>query len=372
MRIRLRDAAFSYPRPRSGERSGPALAGINLDVAEGEFFTLLGPSGCGKTTLLWLLAGFLQPSGGDIFFDNERVNDLPPERRGAGVVFQNYALFPHMTVFDNAAFGPRSKRLPEAETAERVRRALELANLPATMASRRPSELSGGQQQRAALARAAAVHPRVLLMDEPLSNLDAALRLDTRRRVRRLQRDLGVTAVYVTHDQEEAFALSDRLAVMRHGRLLQIGTPEELYIRPERPFAARFLGRCNLLPVQLEDGGKTVRAEGVGAFAAPPRAEALAPDAREALLLVRPEQLVPVELACPESPPVRLRGRLADEEYLGERRVLSVESPAAAPGELIEVALHGASARRDPPAPGAEIELAFDPAECRLLPASDD
>jgi ABC-type Fe3+/spermidine/putrescine transport system ATPase subunit len=367
MKIQLRDLSFAYPRPRSGEAAGPVLSNVSLDVLEGEFFTLLGPSGCGKTTLLWLLAGFLKPSAGEILFNDEIANDTPPEDRSIGIVFQNYALFPHMSVFENVAFGPKSRGESKAEIVQRVETSLAMVNLP-QIATRRPAELSGGQQQRVALARAVAAKPRALLMDEPLSNLDAALRLETRRRVKELQREVGATTVYVTHDQEEAFALSDRLAVMNAGRLFQVGSPDELYQKPERPFVASFLGRCNLLPVAIR--GEKITVPEVGEFPAPPRASTLPDNATEAFLLIRPEQLR-LETKGEDSPPARLTGRLVFQEYLGERRVLSVESPALPDGR-VEVALYGAEARREPAALGEEITLGFDPADCWLLPVSDD
>ena len=223
-----------------------AVADLSLEIARGEFLTLLGPSGCGKTTTLRMIAGFEAPTSGRILLDGRDVTGLAPQRRGFGMVFQNYALFPHLDVFENVAFGLKTRGVPKAEVRRRVEEALALVDL-AGYGKRRVQELSGGQQQRVALARALAPEPPVLLLDEPLSNLDAALRERTRGELRALLERIGITAIFVTHDQEEAFALSDRIALMEGGRLQQVGTPEELYTRPVNPFVASFLGRANFL-----------------------------------------------------------------------------------------------------------------------------
>src|SRR5947208_10555843 len=227
---------------------------ISFDVHEGEFFSLLGPSGCGKTTTLRCIAGFETLSGGSIRVGGERLDDKPPHRRDVGLVFQNYALFPHLTVFDNIAFGLRLRRVPKAEIADRVDRVLQLVDL-AVMTARFPAQLSGGQQQRVAIARSLVLEPRILMFDEPLSNLDFKLRLQMREELRNLQRRLGKTSIYVTHDQTEALALSDRIAVLSHGRIEQIGTPDEIYERPASVFVAEFIGSSNLLPVRIVERG---------------------------------------------------------------------------------------------------------------------
>ncbi|MFJ4518944.1 ATP-binding cassette domain-containing protein [Streptomyces sp. NPDC088816] len=223
-----------------------ALRGLDLEISGGEFVALLGPSGCGKSTALNCLAGLLPLTGGRIFLDDERIDQLAPERRGFGMVFQNYALFPHMTVRNNVGFGLKMAKVPKAEAAERVGRALDMVQLTAH-AHKRPGQLSGGQQQRVAIARAIVLEPRLVLMDEPLSNLDAALRLEMRAEIRRLHQRLGLTTVYVTHDQEEALSLADRLVVLRDGRTQQIGTPEEVYSRPANRYVASFMGYRTLL-----------------------------------------------------------------------------------------------------------------------------
>ncbi|ASI98292.1 ABC transporter ATP-binding protein [Thermococcus celer] len=224
-----------------------------LRVKDGEFLTLLGPSGCGKTTTLRIIAGFEKPDGGEVLFDGRPVNDLAPYERGIGIVFQDYALFPHMTVFRNVAFGLEMKGLPKEEIKRKVGRALKLVGLEG-LENRYPEQLSGGQQQRVALARALVVEPDLLLLDEPLSNLDAKIRERLRGEIRRIQRELGITTIYVTHDQEEAMAISDRIAVMNVGRVEQVGKPLELYYHPRTEFVARFLGLSNILELKAENG----------------------------------------------------------------------------------------------------------------------
>jgi iron(III) transport system ATP-binding protein len=225
------------------KRFGPTIAvdGINLDIEDGEIMTLLGPSGCGKTTTLRCIAGFLIPDEGDIYLGDQQITGLSPEKRGIGFVFQNYALWPHMTVYDNLAFGLRLRRVRKAEIKKRVGEALELVRLGG-FAERYPRQLSGGQQQRIALARALVIQPRILLLDEPLSNLDAQLREEMRFEIRELQKSLDITAVYVTHDQAEALVLSDRIAVMNEGVITQIGTPQQIYNQPNNRFVAGFIG----------------------------------------------------------------------------------------------------------------------------------
>ena len=248
-----------------------AVTDVSLDVERGEFFGLLGPSGCGKTTTLRMIAGLEQPDSGSIAFEGRDITNLPAERRGFGMVFQNYALFPHLNVFENVAFGLRARHKPTPEIRERVKGALELVQLPG-YEKRRVDELSGGQQQRVAIARAIAIEPALLLFDEPLSNLDVTLREETRGELRELVGRLGLTAVYVTHDQEEAFALCDRISVMVGGRILQTGRPRDLYEHPAQLTVGRFLGRNNLIRVmrlssskselgefKTLDGGHTIR-----------------------------------------------------------------------------------------------------------------
>ena len=223
-----------------------AVNGISVSIEKGEFFTLLGPSGCGKTTLLRMIAGFYQMDGGNILFGDKIINNVPAHKRDTGMVFQNYAIFPHMTVSENVAYGLKARKVPKKEIKKRVDDALELVQI-SRLKDRKPNELSGGQQQRVALARAFVIEPSVLLMDEPLSNLDAKLRLQMRTVIKKLQRRLGITTIYVTHDQEEALAISDRIAVMKDGRIMQIGIPSEIYKHPQNLFVASFVGTSNLI-----------------------------------------------------------------------------------------------------------------------------
>jgi iron(III) transport system ATP-binding protein len=276
--------------------STPAVIDVSVDVERGEFFGLLGPSGCGKTTTLRMIAGLEQPDAGSVLFEERDITNLPAERRGFGMVFQNYALFPHLNVFENVAFGLRARHKPAPEIRERVKGALELVQLPG-YERRRVDELSGGQQQRVAIARAIAIEPALLLFDEPLSNLDVALREETRGELRELVGRLGLTAVYVTHDQEEAFALCDRISVMFGGHILQTGRPRDLYEHPAQLQVGRFLGRNNLIRVmrlssskselgefKTLDGGHTIRI--------PIKDNNLVPLNQPCILAIRPEHVV--------------------------------------------------------------------------------
>jgi len=233
-----------------------ALKGVSLTFKSGGLTAILGPSGCGKTTLLRSIAGFIQVDAGRILFESEEVTGLPPQRRGTAMVFQNYALWPHMTIFENVSYGLRLQKVPAAEIRRRVLKVLELVEIGnlADVESRKPSALSGGQQQRVALARALVVEPKVLLMDEPLSNLDAKVRQRLRAELRQLQRQVGITAIYVTHDQEEALALADTVVLMDQGTIVQTGTPQEIYLKPTTAFAAEFLGVSNQLEGEVKDG----------------------------------------------------------------------------------------------------------------------
>jgi putative spermidine/putrescine transport system ATP-binding protein len=229
-----------------------ALKGMDLTIKGGEFVALLGPSGCGKSTALNCLAGLLPLTGGRITLDGKRIDDLPPEKRGFGMVFQNYALFPHMSVRRNIGFGLSMRKTPKAELTRRVDEAVRLVQLEEHQ-HKFPAQLSGGQQQRVAIARAIVLEPPLVLMDEPLSNLDAALRLEMRTEIRRLHQSLGLTTVYVTHDQEEALALADRLVVLRLGEVQQVGSPEEVYAHPVNRYVAGFMGYRNMIPVTVDD-----------------------------------------------------------------------------------------------------------------------
>ncbi len=259
MELRIREITKKFDS-YDGTAEVRAVDGVSLTVADGELVTLLGPSGCGKTTLLRMIAGFEDPSGGDLYFGERRMNDVAPNKRNATLVFQSYAIFPHLDVFENIAFGLRLKGMKEGEISARMERVVGLVGLQG-LERRRPSQLSGGQQQRVALARAIVMEPAILLFDEPLSNLDAKLREQMRIEIRRLQKALGITSVYVTHDQSEAMSISDRVVVMRGGRIEQVGSPLELYAKPRNRFVADFIGKANFIegrpsPEGIEIGGR--------------------------------------------------------------------------------------------------------------------
>jgi len=289
-----------------------------FDIREGELFTLLGPSGCGKTTLLRLIAGFYAPDEGEIRFDGKVVNDVPPHERGIGMVFQNYALWPHMTVFENAAYGLKLRKVPKDEIASRIRAVLEKVHLSG-LEGRYPGQLSGGQQQRVALARALVLNPKILLLDEPLSNLDAKIRVQVRAEIRKLQKELGITTVYVTHDQDEALTLSDRIAVFNQGRVFQVGPPKELYERPANRFVADFIGINNLIDgtVQSVNGALLVKTA-VGDIKANP--DSRFQPGQRCVLSVRPENA-----SITGSHENSFKGKVAFAAYLGNTLRYDVE-----------------------------------------------
>ncbi len=285
-----------------------AVDGISLDVAEGTFMTLLGPSGCGKTTTLRMIAGFYSPDRGEIRIRDRVINDIPPHRRNTAMVFQEYALFPHMTVAENVGYGLRMRRVPRPEARRRVALVLELVGLSG-QERKFPHQLSGGQQQRVALARALIVEPEVLLLDEPLSNLDAKLRVRVRTEIRQLQQRLGKTTLYVTHDQEEALAISDQIGVMHNGRILQVGTPAEIYFYPANRFVADFVGLANFIEGEIVDAHH-INVNGLVVTVARPI------DRRgRVTLVVRPEMVRLVPAAAADQP--ALRGRIVATAFLG-------------------------------------------------------
>lgn len=298
-----------------------ALDDLSLSIAGGEFVALLGPSGCGKSTTLNLVAGLLDPSDGMIWLDDQRLDIVPPEKRDFGMVFQNYALFPHLNVADNVGFGLSLRRVGKAERKERVQRALDMVRL-GDQASKRPGQLSGGQQQRVSIARAIVTEPRLVLMDEPLSNLDAKLRIDMRTEVRLLHQELGLTTVYVTHDQAEAMSLADRLVVMRDGVVQQEGLPQEVYENPANIYVAAFVGYRNAIDgVVLADGRVDI---GDAAIAADHRNSRLA-GAPQAVVMIRPEDVVIDESPRPGGNSIPLVVRVS--EYQG--RTFAVEGTTA-------------------------------------------
>ncbi|MFU8875384.1 ABC transporter ATP-binding protein [Micromonospora sp. SL4-19] len=314
--ITLRELTKVYP---NGVR---ALDTLDLEIADGEFFALLGPSGCGKTTLLRTIAGLELASGGTVHIGDRAVTNLPPGQRDVAMVFQDYALFPHMTVRDNIAYPLRIKKVGRSARHEKAASTADELGLSALL-ERRPGQLSGGQQQRVALARAMACHPQVFLLDEPLSNLDARLRLEARTFLKRLQRELGVTTVFVTHDQAEALALADRIAVMEGGRIRQVGTPTEVFRRPANTFVAGFIGSTpmNLVPARVD--GDALAVAGVR-LAAPEDVRGRLTDGQSVVYGVRPEYLDYSSEPVPDA----LTGQVVVVENLGSFSLVSLDVPA--------------------------------------------
>ena len=350
--ISIRDVSKTFARTA-------ALDTVSLEIASGEFITLLGPSGSGKTTLLLVLAGFIRPDSGEIRFGDHDVTLLPPHKRNIGMVFQNYALFPHMTVAGNLAYPLRLRGMARAEVAQRVTRALDMVQL-AGLGERQVEQLSGGQRQRVALARAIIFEPRILLMDEPLSALDKKLREQMQIEVRHLHQRLGMTTVYVTHDQREALTMSDRIAVINHGRLRQIDKPQELYERPNDRFIAEFIGESHFLPVEVR-GGTAYLGERVLGLAEPPRHQAAAQ-----FLVLRPEKLKIIDASDGAGLNVFL-GQVKEFVYQGESSLLYV---SLADGQPIAIRQAAGSAQTAP-LPGAPIRLGLAPADTIIVPSEE-
>lgn len=334
-----------------------ALRPLDLEIRAGEFLTLLGPSGSGKTTLLNIAAGFLDPDGGRVIIGSRDVTALPPRARNVGMVFQNYALFPHLSVFDNVAYGLRVRRVAGAELRSRVDAALALVQL-GDFGKREINQLSGGQQQRVALARAMVIEPDLLLMDEPLGALDRQLRKHVQLEIRRLHNEKPRTTIYVTHDQEEALVMSDRVAIMRNGSIEQIGTPLELYDQPRNAYIAAFLGESNLLPIQVgeaRDGQASFRVDGYdSAWSLPVDDNAF--QSGPALLLARPEAIRPVVQDAPG-----LDAVVEETVHLGELVATRLRLDT---GQMVWMRRMNAP----PHALGKRIRIMWDPAKARLLP----
>ena len=353
---------------RDGTGVVKAVDDVSVDIEQGEFVTLLGPSGCGKTTTLRLIAGFEFPTEGEIILDGEQINDQPPNVRDMAMVFQSYAVFPHLNVFENIAYGPRIKKFSKQEITRQVAEVLTLTELQG-LENRAPNQLSGGQQQRVALARALVMHPKVLLFDEPLSNLDAKLRVQMRSEIRRIQQSLGITSVYVTHDQDEAMVLSDKIVVMNKGRIQQVGSAVEIYRRPLNRFVADFIGRANFLPVEVLGRDGSDPAEGRWAFrlydrtlAAPAAAGALN-EGRPALLMLRPES-IRIAVQGPNGNGVTtLPATVVRTSYLGSM----AEYELNLHGERV-IAIRHDPGEADLYAPGATVQLQLLPDNLYLLP----
>lgn len=302
-----------------------AVNKVSLEIEKGEFFTLLGPSGCGKTTLLRSIAGFNRPEEGEIYFDKKKMNEIPPHKRDVGMVFQNYAVFPHLAVYDNVTYGLKAKKTPAKEIGERTLKAIEMVRLKG-LEKRLPSQLSGGQLQRVAIARALVVEPELLLMDEPLSNLDAKLRIETRSEIRELQQKLGFTTIYVTHDQEEALAISDRIAVMDFGKIQQVGRPWEIYTEPANRFVAEFIGTSNFFEGEMISENEACTIVSVkGVELAIPKHAGL--KGSRISFAIRPEAFRIFEdtEATLNKALFSLKGRISSTEYLGTLTKYEIE-----------------------------------------------
>ncbi len=337
-----------------------AVDGVSLDIAAGELVCLLGPSGCGKTTTLNLIAGFLHPDDGTVSIEGRDMRGVPPHRRGLGMVFQSYALFPHLNVLDNVAFGLDVRGVGRAQAREQAAEALSLVRLD-TYADRMPHQLSGGQQQRVSLARALAYAPRVLLLDEPFSSLDAKLRLALRDELRDIQQRLGLAALFVTHDREEALQLADRVVVMQQGRIAQAGTPQLLYFRPENRFVADFLGEANFAAVRITPDNIAIAKDGTRWRIDPADERRLG--GRQGTLMVRPERIVVAATPAEAGMRNRAEGEVVRSNFRGASQALEVQIGDS----LWRVTQSGASARRY--APGKRVVLAWEPEDGRFLDA---
>jgi iron(III) transport system ATP-binding protein len=347
--ISINDIVKEFPGSQGGRAR--AVDGITLNIQPGELFFLLGPSGCGKTTLLRMLAGFIDPTKGNIFFDNKDVTYTPPNKRNTGMVFQSYALWPHMTVAANVAFGLNLRKVPAEQAKQRVFDALSAVRMD-EYSERKPNQLSGGQQQRVALARALVIRPDVLLLDEPLSNLDAKLRLELRSEIRRVCKAAGITTVYVTHDQKEALSMADRVAILDAGRVIQVGTPEELYQRPATRFVAEFLGEANFIPGSATTTSPTTVEIKTAAGQIIANSDSRSGDV---VCLVRPE--------CFRFADSGLEGSVLESTYLGDTAQHIVKLGGGTHIKVLELN-PSARSRREP---GSQVRVASSPDNVVIL-----
>jgi len=338
-----------------------AVQDVDLKIDKGSFVTLLGPSGCGKTTILRSIAGLVSPTSGEIIVAGRRINYIPIYKRNIGLVFQNYALFPHKTVADNIAFGLKYRDVPKADIARKVKRALDMVRLPG-VEKKLPSQLSGGQQQRIALARAIVIEPDVLLLDEPLSALDANLREEMRTELKIIQREVGITTIFVTHDQEEALAMSDRIVVMNHGLIEQNGTPEAVYRTPASKFVASFLGQSNLMTGTIaaaQDGKAKITLDNGSSIEA--AAPASAKKGGKVTVVVRAQRL---EVGKTTAAPNRLKGKIAATSYLGGSAIYAIDAEGL---RLQANSIIDSHVFRE----GDAVDIGFFPSDCVLLGEDD-
>ncbi len=347
-----------------------AVDDMSLDIAEGEFFSLLGPSGCGKTTTLRMIGGFEEPTRGTVYLGGRDVTDLPPYKRDVNTVFQSYALFPHLDVFENVAFGLRRRKVPKDEVRQRVDDALRLVEMTG-FETRKPGQMSGGQQQRVALARALVNRPKVLLLDEPLGALDLKLRKQMQLELKRIQQEVGITFIYVTHDQEEAMTMSDRLAVMRQGRVEQTGGPEEVYERPATPFVASFLGASNLLSGEIkgESNGYTQILTDGGDLVLADTEQIPAGVSGQVQAGVRPEKItLAPEDQTPTSERNHVSGVIRMSTYIGVNYQYEVEGPG---GHMLRVYVQNLGAAGTHPNAGDRVRLEWLPEHTFVVERSD-
>ena len=346
-------AKVSLDRLKKQFGGAVAVSDFSLEISDGELVAFLGPSGCGKTTTLRMIAGFVEPTAGTVHIGDTDVTLLPAHKRNTGMVFQRYALFPHMTVAQNVSFGLEMYKVPAAERAGRIRAALDMVRM-SQLGDRYPRQLSGGQQQRVAIARALAIEPKVFLLDEPLSNLDAKLRGEVREEIRALQQRLGLTTVFVTHDQEEALAIADRMAIMHDGKVQQVGAPQELYEQPANLFVADFLGKMNFFTGGMDGDSAFVTSVGMRVAVAHPLAGATH-------LGVRPER---TRLSAQPAPGNALPGAVESAVYLGSQIEVKVklDSGASILSQVTNAAVREVSAQ-----PGERVHVCFQPADCVLF-----
>lgn len=362
MSVTLQNITKVFSDPNNPSKKFTAVRSVDLEVREGEMVTFLGPSGCGKTTTLRIISGFENPTEGEVLISGKRVNDIPPNRRDTSMVFQSYAIFPHLSVSQNIGFGLELKGFDKAETRKQVEEIMEIMNLQ-DLYHRRPDQLSGGQQQRVALARAIINKPKVLLFDEPLSNLDAKLRDQMRIEIRRIQQTFGITSIYVTHDQDEAMTVSDRIMVMNQGEVMQIGTPFEIYSRPANSFVADFIGRVNFFPVEiLKVSEDSVGVACFGKQLSIDSSNGEFSTGQQAKLVVRPESLT---LKKGSDDGTQITGNIKRSVYLGPTVEYEIEVPGM---ETLVLAVTYNPVEDGFYRDGEQVQIQFNTVSTHLLP----